>query len=125
MNKILLIGHLGKNPEMRYTPDGRPVTTFVVLTSRNWEATEVEKKKEMERFHVVAWGNLAEMCSQRLTRGTQIYVEGRLQSRRWVDNEGVKHNSVEIVAYEILILGNQQETGTGMEENLAAWKNEL
>jgi single-strand DNA-binding protein len=112
LNKVLLIGHLGRNPEMRYTPSGRPVTTFILVTNRSWNNSEGEKKNETERFNIVAWGNLAEVCSHYLTKDCQVYIEGRLQSRRWEDKEGVKHNSVEIVASEMLLLGVHNDLDT-------------
>ncbi|MEN6409360.1 MAG: single-stranded DNA-binding protein [Anaerolineaceae bacterium] len=110
LNKVMVIGHLGRDPEMRYTPSGRPVTTFNVATSRTWNTSDGERHTETEWFSVVTWGNLAEICKQYLTKGQQIYVEGRLQTRRWEDNEGVKHSSVEIVANEMMILGDRRDT---------------
>lgn len=109
LNKVMVIGHLGREPEMRYTPSGKPVTTFTVATSRSWNSTDGERHTETEWFNVVAWGNLAEICKQYLTKGQQVYIEGRLQTRRWEDNDGVKHNSVEIVANEMMILGDRRE----------------
>jgi len=71
----MVIGHLGRDPEMRYTPSGRPVTTFTVATSRSWNTTDGERHSETEWFNVVAWGNLAEICKQYLTKGQQVYIE--------------------------------------------------
>ena len=110
LNKVMIIGHLGRDPEMRYTPSGRPVTTFTVATSRTWNSTDGERHTETEWFNVVAWGNLAEICKQYLTKGQQVYIEGRLQTRRWEDNEGVKHTSIEIVANEMMILGDRRDS---------------
>jgi len=109
LNKVMIIGHLGRDPEMRYTPSGRPVTTFTVVTTRSWNTSDGEKHNETEWFNVVTWGNLAEICKQYLTKGQQVYVEGRLQSRKWEDNEGTKHTNVEIVANEMMILGERKE----------------
>ena len=109
LNKVMIIGHLGRDPEMRYTPSGRPVTTFTVATSRTWNTSDGERHTETEWFNVVTWGNLAEICKQYLTKGQQVYIEGRLQTRRWDDNDGVKHTSVEIVANEMMILGDRRE----------------
>ena len=109
LNKVMIIGNLGRDPEMRYTPSGRPVTTFSVATSRSWNTSEGEKHVETEWFNVVAWSNLAEICKQYLTKGQQVYIEGRLQTRRWDDQEGNKHTSVEIVANEMIILGERRE----------------
>lgn len=117
LNKVMIIGHLGRDPEMRYTPSGRPVTTFTVATSRNWSTGDGERHSETEWFNVVAWGNLAEICKQYLTKGQQVYVEGRLQTRRWEDNEGVKHTSIEIVANEMMMLSDRRENSHSAETN--------
>jgi single-strand DNA-binding protein len=117
LNKVMIIGHLGRDPEMRYTPSGRPVTTFTVATSRTWSTGDGERHSETEWFNVVAWGNLAEICKQYLTKGQQVYVEGRLQTRRWEDNEGVKHTSIEIVANEMMILSERRENTQSSETN--------
>ena len=109
LNKVMIIGHLGRDPEMRYTPSGRPVTTFSVATSRSWNSADGEKHTETEWFNIVAWSNLAEICKQFLTKGQQVYIEGRLQTRRWDDKEGVKHSAVEIVAAEMMIFGERRE----------------
>ncbi len=110
LNKIMIIGHLGRDPEMRYTPSGRPVTTFNVATSRTWNTSDGERHTDTEWFNVVCWGNLAEICKQYLNKGQQVYVEGRLQTRRWEDTDGNKHTSVEIVANEMMMLGDRRET---------------
>jgi single-strand DNA-binding protein len=109
LNKVMIIGHLGRDPEMRYTPSGRPVTTFTVATSRSWNTSDGERHTETEWFSVVTWGNLAEICKQYLTKGQQVYIEGRLQTRRWEDGDGAKHTNVEIVANEMMILGERRE----------------
>jgi single-strand DNA-binding protein len=110
LNKVLIIGNLGRDPEMRYTPSGRPVTTFSVATSRTWNTAEGEKRVETEWFNVVAWSSLAEICKQYLTKGQQVYIEGRLQTRHWDDTEGNKHTSVEIVASEMIMLGDRRDS---------------
>ena len=117
LNKIMIIGNLGRDPEMRYTPSGRPVTTFTVVTNRSWNTADGEKHTEAEWFNIVSWGNLAEICKQYLTKGQQVYVEGRVQTRRWEDNEGVKHTSFEVVASEMMILGERRESREGMQNN--------
>jgi single-strand DNA-binding protein len=109
LNKVMIIGNLGRDPEMRYTPSGRPVTTFSVATTRTWSTSEGEKRVETEWFNIVAWSSLAEICKQYLTKGQQVYIEGRLQTRHWDDQEGNKHTSVEIVANEMIILGERRE----------------
>jgi single-strand DNA-binding protein len=110
LNKVMVIGHLGRDPEMRYTPSGRPVTTFTVATSRSWNTADGERHSETEWFNVVTWGNLAEICKQYLVKGQQVYVEGRLQTRHWEDKEGGKHSTVEIVANEMMMLGERKES---------------
>lgn len=116
LNKVMIIGRLGRDPEMRYTPSGRPVTTFSVATSRNWTTSDGEKRVETEWFNIVAWGNLAEICNQYLSKGQQVYVEGRLQTRHWDDQEGNKHTSVEIIANEMIMLGDRREAEESEEE---------
>jgi single-strand DNA-binding protein len=109
LNKVMIIGHLGRDPEMRYTPSGRPVTTYTVATSRSWNTVDGERHSETEWFNIVAWGNLAEICKQYLTKGQQVYIEGRLQTRRWEDKEGNKHSNVEIVANEMIFIGDHRD----------------
>jgi len=104
----MIIGHLGRDPEMRYTPSGRPVTTFSVATSRSWNTSDGERRTETEWFNVVAWGSLAEICKQYLSKGRQVYIEGRLQTRRWEDDDGNKRTTTEIVAKEMVMLGERQ-----------------
>jgi single-strand DNA-binding protein len=118
LNKVMIIGHLGRDPEMRYTPSGRPVTTFTVATSRSWNSMDGERHSETEWFNVVAWGNLAEICKQYLTKGQQVYIEGRLQSRKWDDKDGVKHSSVEIVASEMMMLGDRRDSQSSGQGHL-------
>ena len=105
----MIIGHLGRDPEMRYTPSGRPVTTFSVATNRSWQSADGERHEETEWFNVVAWGSLAEICKQHLHRGQQVYVEGRLQTRRWEDSESKTHFATELVAREVIMLGERRE----------------
>jgi single-strand DNA-binding protein len=113
LNKVMLIGRLGRDPEMRYTPSGRPVATFSLATSRTWNTSEGEKRTDTEWFNVVAWGGLAEICKQFLTKGQQVYVEGRLQTRHWDDPEGNKHSVTEIVANEMIMLGDRRDANSG------------
>jgi len=103
LNKVMIIGNLGSDPEMRYTPTGRPVTSFSVATSRSWVTSEGEPREATEWFRIVAWGNLAEICNRYLSKGSRVYVEGRLQTRSW-ENQGQKHYRTEVVATEMVIL---------------------
>lgn len=116
LNKVMIIGHLGRDPEMRYTPSGRPVTTYSVATNRTWNTSDGERHTETEWFNVVAWGNLAEICKQYLSKGQQVYVEGRLQTRRWEDSDGNQHTSTEVVANEMIILGDRKEAFQNEDE---------
>jgi single-strand DNA-binding protein len=109
LNKVMIIGRLGRDPEMRYTPSGKPVTTFSVATHRSWNTSEGERRTETEWFNVVAWGNLAEICKEYLVKNRLVYIEGRLQSRHWDDAEGTKHTSIEIVANEMIMLDDRRD----------------
>lgn len=110
LNKVQLIGRLGRDPEMRYTPSGRPVTTFSVGTTRKWNTSEGERKTETEWFNVVTWSNLAEICNQYLKKGSLVYIEGRLQNRQWDDADGIKHFASEIVANEMIMLDSRRDS---------------
>jgi len=116
LNKVLIIGRVGRDPEMRYTPSGRPVTTFSVGTSRTWTTSDGERRTETEWFNVVAWSSLAEICKQYLTKDRLVYIEGRLQTRHWEDQEGNKHSATEIVASEMIVLEERRETTAGSSE---------
>ena len=116
LNKVMVIGHLGKDPEMRYTPSGRPVTTFSMAVSRSWNTADGERRSETEWFNIVSWGNLAEICKQYLHKGQQVYIEGRLQTRRWEYKEGQKHTNVEVVANEMMMLGERKDYNKNSQE---------
>ena len=117
LNKVIMIGRVGREPEMRYTPSGRPVTTYTIGITRSWNSSDGERHFETDWFNVVAWGNLAEICKQHLTKGQLIYIEGRLQTRYWEDTEGNKHSSTEIIANEMILLSDRREAeeATSME----------
>ena len=104
LNKVMIIGNLGTDPEMRYAPSGNPVTTFRIATTRSFPTSEGERKQETEWFTVVAWNKLAESCSQFLNKGRRVYVEGRLRTRSWEGQDGQKRSRVEIVAQTVLFL---------------------
>jgi len=109
LNKVMVIGSVGRDPEMRYIPSGKPVTSFSVATTRSWTSSEGQRREETEWFNVVAWGNLAEICKQYVRKGQQVYVEGRLQTRSWEDHEGKKRFRTELVANEMILLGGGRE----------------
>jgi single-strand DNA-binding protein len=104
----MIIGNVGRDPEMRYMSSGRPVTLFSVATTRRWKTLEGERREDTEWFNVVAWGNLAEICKQHLCKGQQVYVEGRLQTRSWEGQEGKKNYRAELVANEMIVLGDRR-----------------
>lgn len=105
LNKVMLIGNVGKDPEMRYTASGSAVTTFSLAVNRNFQSQEGERKEETEWFDIVTWNKLAETCSQFLQKGRQTYVEGRLHTRSWEGQDGVKRYKTEVVAQTVLFLG--------------------
>ncbi|MGK2965015.1 MAG: single-stranded DNA-binding protein [Tepidiformaceae bacterium] len=113
LNKVMLIGNLGRDPEMRYTANGTAQTQFSLAVSRNFRGPDGEWKEETEWFNVVAWRDLAERLSQNLTKGQQVYVEGRLQTRNWDDDQGVKHYRTEVIANSVMSLGRREGGGRG------------
>jgi single-strand DNA-binding protein len=108
LNKVQIIGTLGRDPELRYTPGGRPVASFSVAVSRTWKGADGERREETEWFNVVAWGSLAEICKTHLRKDQQVYVEGRLQTRGWSDEHGQKHFRTELVANDMIMLGDRR-----------------
>ena len=117
LNKMLVIGNVGTDPEMRYTPNGNPVTSFRLATGRTYTTADGEKHDETEWFTVVAWSQLAEQTNQYLTKGKKVYVEGRLKSNTWTGQDGQTRFRNEIVAQRVLFLdsGPQGEPGVGGE----------
>lgn len=116
LNKVMIIGNLGHDPEMRYSPSGKPLTKFRVATDRSWTTPEGEKKTETEWFNVVTWGKLAEICNQYLTKGEKVYVEGRLHTRHWTDDEGGRHTATEVVAREMIMLDRPPQADESQPE---------
>lgn len=107
INKVILIGNLTRDPEMRYTPDGQPVTTFGVATNRRWTTKEGEQKEDAEFHNIVAWGKLAEICSQILKKGRRVFVEGRLKTQSWEGKDGVNRTRTEIVISDMVALDSR------------------
>jgi len=101
---MMVIGHLGRDPEIRFTSSGRPVASFSVATTRGWTNKEGERQEETEWFNVVTWGGLAELCKKRLRKGSHVYVEGRIQTRKWECPDGERHFRTELVAQELIFL---------------------
>ncbi|OFV95137.1 MAG: hypothetical protein A3F68_10740 [Acidobacteria bacterium RIFCSPLOWO2_12_FULL_54_10] len=112
VNMVILVGHLGKDPELSYLPSGQSVAKFTLATNRSFKKGE-EWQEETEWHNIVAWGKLGEFCTQYLGKGRQAFVEGRLRTRNWEDREGKQRTSVEIVANEVVPLGPR---GEGMGE---------
>ena len=107
LNKVMLIGNVGSDPEMRFTPNGNPVTSFRMATNRVYTAQDGEKRQETDWFSVVAWNKLAEQCNQFLTKGKLVYVEGRLHNRSWEAADGQKHYRTEVIANRVTFLDRQ------------------
>ncbi|MCU0476866.1 MAG: single-stranded DNA-binding protein [Anaerolineae bacterium] len=110
LNKVMIIGHVGRDPELRYTPSGAPVANFdVSVVSHVYTTQDGERREKTEWFNIVVWGRLAEICKSRLTKGQQVYIEGRLQTRGWEDDHGKKHYRTEVVAQEMKQLGDRRD----------------
>jgi single-strand DNA-binding protein len=107
LSKVTLIGNLGSDPEMRYTPEGKPVTSFRMATNRRYTTSAGESREETDWFRITVWGKQAEQCNQFLTKGRQVYVEGRLHARNWQGQDGQVRTSLEVTADRVLFLGRQ------------------
>lgn len=116
VNKVILIGNLTRDPELRYTPQGTPVVSFGLATNREWISDGV--KKEAADFHnIVAWNKLAELCAQLLSKGAKTYVEGRLQTRDWVGSDGNKRYKTEVVIDEMIVLTSKRRSNNDDDED--------
>ena len=104
LNKLTIIGNVGNEPEMRFTPNGKPVTSFSVATNWLYTSSEGERRQETEWFSVVAWNRLAEQCNQFLAKGRLAYVEGRIHTRNWEGQDGQQHSKMEVVASRVIFL---------------------
>lgn len=118
LNRVLLIGNLTRDPELRYIPSGQPVATFTIAVNRTYLSTTGEKKEDVNFLRVVVWGKRAEVCHEYLKKGSPVFVEGRLQSRNWEGTDGQKRNTVEVVAQNVQFLsrGTRQEPVPPQEE---------
>ena len=123
VNKVLLIGRLGRDPEVRYTPDGTAIANFSIATSEEWKDKKTGEKQERTEWHrIVAFRRLGEICGEYLSKGRQVYIEGRLQTRDWQDKDGNKRYTTEIVASQMQMLGSRDsydntEGGSGFKKN--------
>lgn len=123
LNKVLLIGTLYSDPEMRFTLAGRPITTFSIVVSRDNTGSDSKVHKQFELFSVLIWSELAEKCKETLKKGQNVYVDGRLQTRHWVDDQGNSKSDVEKIANELLILNDvHNETSSTEQVSLVANK---
>lgn len=109
LNRVQLIGNLTRDPELRYTPSGTAVCTFSIATNRSWTTDTGEKKDEVEFHRIVAWNKLAELCSQFLTKGRKVFVEGRLSTRSWNAQDGTQKQTTEIVISDMILLDSRRE----------------
>jgi len=110
VNKAIVLGNLGRDPEVRYTSGGQAVANFSVATSESWTDKATGNKNERTEWHrIVVWGKVAELCGQYLAKGRKVYVEGRLQTRDWTDKEGKKNYTTEIVANQVVFLGSRDD----------------
>ena len=108
INKAILIGRLGADPEVRYTPSGVAVANFNIATSEEWKDKETGEKKERTEWHrIVVWSKLGELCGEYLSKGRQVYIEGRIQTRSWDDRDGNKRYTTEIIATDVQFLGGR------------------
>jgi single-strand DNA-binding protein len=121
LNKVILIGRLGKDPELKYTASGTPFCRFSIATSDVWnDKTSGERQEKTEWHNIVVWDRLAEICNQYLTKGKQVYIEGALQTREWDDQEGIKRKITEIRARDMVMLGSAPEGAAGQRRAVAA-----
>jgi single-strand DNA-binding protein len=117
INKAILVGRLGKDPEVRYTPDGMMVTNFTIATDEQWKDKSGEKVQKTEWHRIVTFGKLAEICGKYLIKGKLVYIEGRIQTRSWDDKDGVKKYTTEIVASDMKMLDSKgRDSDSGREE---------
>ncbi|MBW1649505.1 MAG: single-stranded DNA-binding protein [Deltaproteobacteria bacterium] len=125
LNKAMIIGRLGRDPEMRYTTDGVAIANFSIATSEDWKDKKTGEKKEKTEWHrIVAFRRLAEICGEYLTKGKQVYIEGRLQTRSW-EKDGVTRYSTEIIADKMQFLDTKSDSGSqgGASSDTSAYDN--
>ena len=113
VNKVILIGNIGADPELRYTPKGTAVTNFNVATNENWTDSSGERQERTEWHRIVVWGRLAEICNQYLRKGSKVYIEGRLQTRSWEGQDGQKRYTTEVVARDMQMLDSRDDLDSG------------
>jgi single-strand DNA-binding protein len=117
INKVILIGNLGQNPEVRFSPSGQAVCNLSIATSESWTDKNGQKQEKTEWHRVVVFGKLAELCGQYLTKGRQAYIEGKLQTRNWQDKDGQTRYTTEVVAQSVQFLGGNAGAGRSQNDN--------
>lgn len=129
VNKVILVGRLGKDPELKFTQTGTPVANFSVATDETWKDQSGEKQQRTEWHNIVAWKKLAEICGQYLKKGQQVYIEGKIQTRKWTDKEDNTRYTTEIVVHQMVMLGgkkseddDESEEGSSNSRKAAAKK---
>jgi|SRR6266446_2010474 single-strand DNA-binding protein len=115
LNKIMLIGNVGKDPELQVTSDGTPFTRFSLAVNRSYKSSSGEKVEETEWFNVVTWRQLAEICERYLHKGSKVYIEGRLSQRKYTDREGIQRTAVDVIATDMEML-SPKSTSSSVEE---------
>jgi len=124
VNKVLLLGNLGQDPEVRYTPSGATVCTFSIATNERWTSKDGKKEERTEWHRIVVWGKLAELCGEYLGKGRTVFVEGRLQTREWTDKQGNKRYTTEIIANNVQFIGAGSGKGGGASQKAANFPEE-
>jgi single-strand DNA-binding protein len=122
VNKVILIGNLGKDPELRYTPSGVAMATFSLATSERFKNKSGEMQDKTEWHNIVAWRQLAEICGKYLHKGKQVYIEGKIQTRSYDDRDGNKRYMTEIVADQMRMLGSRGDEGSGQRDGGSSWR---
>jgi single-strand DNA-binding protein len=115
LNKIMLIGNLGRDPELNVTSEGTPVTKFSLAVNRRYKGSDGEQKEETEWFNIITWRQLAEICERYLHKGSKVYIEGRLTQRKYTDKEGIQRTAVEVIASDMKMLDKKPDAGSEEE----------
>jgi single-strand DNA-binding protein len=124
VNKVILIGRLGQNPEVRHTPSGQSVANFTLATNESWTDKQGQKQERTEWHRVVVWGKLADLCGQYLSKGRQCFIEGKLQTRQWQDKDGQTKYTTEVLASTVQFLGGNAQQGAGAGQNAGNYGNQ-
>ncbi len=117
LNKVMLIGNLGRDPEVRFTPDGSPVASFSIATGETWTDKSGNRQERTEWHNIVAWNKLADLAKRYLSKGRQVYIEGRIRTREWDDRDGNKRRTTEIIATQMVLLGSRPQGAEGVSQS--------